>query len=444
MQDAETFRQLGRRALRFRWLVFGILALAYVSAFFHRISPAVVAVDLQDAFGISGGLLGLLASVYFYSYAVIQVPSGLLSDSWGPRRAVSIFLLVGGVGSILFGAAQSLNEAIFGRVMVGLGAGMVFTPTMKIVSEWFRPQEFSRMNALLLTMGGLGALSAATPMALLTTWLGWRAAFEAIGLATLFLALLVMALVRNRPADLGWPSLAEMDHLGTQPLPVEKSISLFQGARRVVMEKHFWPVALWSTCSIGTFFAFGGLWAGPYLTHVYGTTRAETGRILDMLSLGIIVGSFFMSYLSESVVRSRKKVLRLTSFLLLVELLFLSFRPQGLPTSALFFAMLAFSICSLAPAVISVTTTKELFPVQMTGTSVGMVNMFPFLGSALLQVILGWTLDAYPKTGLGAYPPEAYCRMFRILLIPAAISLACTFLMRETYLDPKRGVGSQE
>jgi len=441
MEDATTYRNLGRRAERFRWLVFGALAAAYVSAFFHRVAPAVVAVDLQNAFGISGGLLGVLASTYFYSYAVIQIPAGLLSDSWGPRKTVSIFLVIGGAGSILFGAAKALDEALIGRAMVGLGAGMIFAPTMKIVSEWFRPQEFSRMNALLLTTGALGALSAATPMAWLSTRLGWRAAFELIGAATLLLALAIAAVVRNRPGDLGWPSPAEIDRTGSSRPPVEQSIPLYEGARRVVAEKYFWPVALWSTCTIGMFFAFGGLWAGPYLTHVYGTTKAETGRILDMLSVGIIVGSLSISYLSESIVHSRKKVLRVTSFFLLLEILFLALFPQGLPTSALYPVMLAFAICSLAPAVLGVTSIKELFPPQIVGTSVGMVNMFPFLGSALLLMILGWALDAYPKTDLGAYPPEAYSRMFWILVIPAASALGCTFLMKETYTDPRGRVG---
>jgi len=441
MEDATTFLKLGRRTERFKWVVFGVLAAAYVSAFFHRVAPAVVAVDLQDAFGISGGLLGLLASTYFYSYAVIQIPAGLLSDSLGPRKTASIFLLIGGIGSILFGAAEGLDEALVGRTLVGLGAGMIFAPTMKIVSDWFRPQEFSRMNALLITTGALGALSAATPMAWLSTWLGWRAAFELIGVATLVLSLAIVVVVRNRPGDLGWPSPAELDCVGCPPPPVQESIPLYAGARRVVTEKYFWPVALWATCTIGTFFAFGGLWAGPYLTHVYGTTKAETGRILDMLSVGIIVGSLSISYISESVVRSRKKVLRVTSYLLLLEILFLAFFPHGLPISALYPVMLAFAICSLAPAVVSATSIKELFPAQIVGTSIGMANMFPFLGSALLQMILGWALDAYPKTDLGAYPPEAYCRMFRILLIPAVIALACTYLMRETYTDPKGRFG---
>ena len=118
-------------------LIFGIMALAYFQAFFHRVCPAVVALDVQRDFNISASVTGLLASAYFWGYAVIQFPAGLLSDSLGPRKTVTLFLIIGGIGSLLFGLSANVESAVVGRVLVGLGAGMVFTPTMKLVSEWF-------------------------------------------------------------------------------------------------------------------------------------------------------------------------------------------------------------------------------------------------------------------------------------------------------------------
>ena len=192
--------------LRYRWVIFAIMALTYVSAFFHRICPAVVALDIQAAFGVSGGLIGLMASAYFYSYALIQFPAGLLSDSLGPRKTVTLFLIIGAVGSFMFGAAPTVETAVVGRVLVGLGAGMAFTPTIKIFSRWFRVNEFTRMTGVLLLMGGVGALSAAAPLAWISGLVGWRASFQIIGCGTLLLAGLVWLLVRDQPEDKGWPS----------------------------------------------------------------------------------------------------------------------------------------------------------------------------------------------------------------------------------------------
>ena len=151
--------------------------------------------------------------------------------------------MVAALGSLIFGLAPSLDIAVAARVMVGLGVSMVFIPTMKILSQWFRIREFAFMTAILTTMGGLGALVAATPLALMTGWVGWRVSFEIIAAGTFLIAILVWLFVRNRPQDMGWPSVAEIDHIGPGASAPPIVISLWEGARSVITEKRFWPVA---------------------------------------------------------------------------------------------------------------------------------------------------------------------------------------------------------
>ncbi len=421
------------KVMRYRWIVFGVMALAYVFVYFHRTCTAVVAVDIQQEFAASAGLMGLLASAYFYPYALMQFPAGLLSDSLGPRKTVTVFLVIAGIGAILFGLAPAMEYAVAARVMVGIGVSMVFIPTMKINSQWFRVGEFSLMAAILNTMGGVGALTAAMPLAMMTGWLGWRNSFEAIGVFTIVVAALVWLLVRNSPRDMGWPSIADIDHTGPGTAAPPRQIPLWEGARSVVTEKYFWPVAVWFFFVVGVFFGFGAMWAGPYLMHAYGMSRAEAGSILNMIAVGLIVGSPFMSYLSDRVLESRKKVLMLSSALLCLVLLVLNIFPASLSRPALYVVFFLFCVSCSAIVVIAFTTTKELFPIEIAGTSVGTVNLFPFLGGAIMQIVLGGILDAYPRTAVGAHPLEAYSSLLLVLLISAIIGLVCTFFMKETF-----------
>jgi len=422
-----------RKMLSYRWVVFWIMALAYVFVYFHRLCPAVVAVDIQRAFGASGGLMGILASAYFYPYALMQFPAGLLSDSIGPRKAATFFLAIAGVGSLLFGLASGIGVAVAARVMVGVGVSMVFIPAMKIFSQWFRIREFAFVTAILSLMGGVGALTAATPLALVTGWLGWRASFELIGIGTLVMAVLVWILVRNRPQDKDWPSIAEIDHSGPGSVTTPIHMSLWEGARTVVTEKYFWPLAVWFFFVCGVFFGFGGLWAGPYLMQIYGLSRAEAGSVLNMLAVGLIVGAPLASTLSDKVFHSRKKVLALISALLVADVLLLNIFPSGLALCLLYPGFFIFSVCSSAIVVIGFTTAKELFPLEIAGTSVGTVNLFPFLGGAIFQPLLGWILDAYPGVGAGEYSLEGYRVMLLILLVGACIALISTSMMKETF-----------
>jgi len=422
-----------RKVLTYRWLIFWVMAVGYIFVYFHRLCPSVVAVEIQNAFNASGVLTGLLASAYFYPYAIMQFPAGLLSDSLGPRVTVTCFLTLAAVGSLVFGLAPNMDVAVAARVMVGLGVSMVFIPTMKILSQWFRVSEFAFMAAILNTMGGVGALTAASPLALMSGWVGWRVSFEIIAAGTLLMAVLVFAFVRNRPQDMGWPSIAEIDHSGPGSSAPPKVIPLWEGARRVVSDKYFWPVAIWFFFLVGVFFSFGGLWAGHYLVQMYGMSQVEKGNVLSMIAVGLIVGSPFVSILSDRFLRSRKKVLVLASAVLVGELLLLSACPSGFPIWLLYLWMFVFSISSAAIVVIGFTTTKELFPIEIAGTSVGTVNLFPFLGGAVFQPVLGWVLELYPRTGTGAYAPEAYRAMLLVLLGASLIALIATFFMKETF-----------
>ena len=69
-----------KMVLRYRWAVFGILALAYFFVYFHRVSTAIVSTDLEATFGVGAASIALLSSAYFYAYTIMQLPSGLLTD----------------------------------------------------------------------------------------------------------------------------------------------------------------------------------------------------------------------------------------------------------------------------------------------------------------------------------------------------------------------------
>jgi len=421
--------RLFSNSLSYRWLIFWILAFSYVLVYFHRLCPAVVAVDMMSDLYAGGALLGLLSSAYFYPYALMQLPAGLLSDSWGPRRSITLFFFFAFAGSLLLGLAPSVVWAVIGRILVGLGVSMLFVPTMKILTQWFRAREFATMTAILMAMGGLGSLAAATPLALLSNWIGWRSSFVVVGIFTLLMAILVWLFVRDRPSDLGWPSLTET--AGTDPT----AIGLAEGIKKVLACARFWPVAIWFFFTFAMFFSFGGLWGGPYLMHVYGLPKTEAGQILSMLAIGLIVGSPLVGFLSDRVFRGRKPVLLLGSSIVLALSALLAFYTADLSIPALYLICLGLGIFAGAIVVIGFTTTKELFPIQMTGTSTGVVNLFPFAAGAIFQPLLGYLLEQQGRVN-EAFTLAGYKHLFLTLFLCAlAALLACVFI-QETF--PKK------
>jgi sugar phosphate permease len=364
----------------------------------------------------------------------MQLPAGLLSDSWGPRNTISLFFGIAFAGSLILGLAPTAFWAILGRGLVGLGVAMLFVPTMKVLAEWFRVREFAMMTGILMAMGGLGSLTAATPLAILSAKIGWRVSFIVVAVFTLLLVMLVWIFVRDKPADMGWPSPRETAEFDSpretaefEPLP----IGLAEGVRKVLTNSAFWPVAGWSFFTFAVFFSFGGLWGGPYLMHIFGYGKGPAGQILSMLAVGMIVGSPLLSYVSNNIVKARKPILVLASIVMLFITAILVFYTDRISMVGLYLLCFGMGIFGGAVVVIGFTTTKELFPVQIAGTATGLINLFPFAGGAIFPPILGHLLERQGRFN-DAFTVTGYRQAFAVLFACAMIALVSSFFLKET------------
>jgi sugar phosphate permease len=420
----------------YRWVVFALLAAGYFLVYFHRLCPSVVALDLMRDLKAGAALMGWLGSAYFYPYALMQLPAGLLSDSWGPRRAITVFFLLAGAASVAFGMAPSAGWAIFDRMLVGIGISMLFVPTMKVLTRWFRVDEFARMTGILMAVGGAGALFATTPLALLSAALGWRGSFVVIGIITLILAVAIWFLVRNTPQEMGLEPQEEPSASTDPDAAKPPAIGLWQGVGMVLGAARFWPLAIWFFFTLGIFFSFGGLWGGPYLMHVYGLTKPQAGNILSMMAWAMIIGSPILSWLSDKVLHSRKKILVGTAVILVGLTALLAFWPQVLSVPLMYVWCFAMSVCASTVVVIAFTSSKELFPVEIAGTAVGLVNLFPFLGGAVMQPVLGMVLEAQGRTPQGTFSPETYSKAFLLYFFTSLVALVAALLSKETFKRP--------
>ena len=385
-----------------------------------------VAPDLVITFAISGTSLGILASGYFYSYAIMQIPVGLLSDSWGTRKTVALYSLVAALGSVLFALAPSFGVATFARVLVGLGVSATFVSSLKVLAEWFSGREYARISGLLMAMGGIGWLSAATPLAFLAEAFGWRSAFVIVGAITVVLGILTWFLVIDRPesedtaaVNIGYPSTKN------------RNLRLLSGLSEVFGKKYFWVIAIWLFFAQGTLFSFFGLWAGPYLMDTYALSKPSAGNILSMIAVGMVVGGPFLGHLSDRILESRKKMLvgasAVNVFVWCIMIVF--YHTFSLP--ALFGIFFLMGVTTSSIVVIVFTSVKELFPLEMAGTAIGTANLFGFFGGIVFQPLIGYVLDIAGKVQ-GAYPPYAYRWAFWVFLAMNTVSLMSIIFSTET------------
>jgi predicted MFS family arabinose efflux permease len=409
--------------MRRRLIMLVVVVAAYVLSFFQRFAPAGIAQDLAAAFQTSAASLGALAATYFYVYTVMQVPTGILVDTLGPRRILFLGGLVAGGGSLLFGMAESLDAALIGRTLVGLGVSVVFIAMLKIIAVWFEERRFATVVGLSMLVGNLGSVLAGAPLSWLAQATGWRGVFVGVGAVSLVLAALCWLLVRDRvEAGEGAPAHR-----------VDRTVVL-SGLLSVLKNRHTWPAVAVNFGVAGSFFAFAGLWATPYLTQVHGMTRAVASSHLSLYFAGFAIGCLFIGGLSDRLRRRKLVVLVAAHIYGLIWLVWLTGMTMPQTVSYVLFGLMGLSTASFT---LTWACAKEVNPPQLSGMSTSVTNIGGFLGGALLQPAVGWIMDlswnGTMRDGVRLYAPEDFKLGLLLLAGVAWFGAVSAWRTRETH-----------
>lgn len=437
MNIVEWEKQLRRLETR-RWVIWAPLALAFLIVYFHRVSAGVVSDDLMREFQIEQAAeLGLLSSIYFYTYAPLQIPSGIMADRFSPRRIIVISLMVTAAGALAFGLAPSLPWLFVARFVVGLGVSFIYISIIKILTEWFRTREFGTVSGLNSLIGNAGAVVAATPLALMVDGLGWRASFYVIGLVTLAAALGCWLVVRDKPSEVGLPSMTEIEQKEGASI-VETGIKqpgIWASIRMAAFNPATWPPVLASTGCYSVFMAFVGIWGVPYLMQIYGMTRVEAAGYLVAAAVGYMVGGPIVGYLSDRMLCRRWPFVLYTALMTCVWLA-LTFWNQGKPPVEALYPLCTLLGAGASGVSLMLACAREVNPPAITGVALGLANTGPFLGTALVQPLFGFMLDmgweGQSEQGVKIYPLAAYESAFILCAAILALSLLVAFFIRET------------
>jgi predicted MFS family arabinose efflux permease len=398
-----------------RWRVFTVIAAAFFLAFLSRYATAVIVPDLERSFAIGAPEIGLLGAAYFWAYALMQPPAGLLADSIGPRRAVTGFLLLAGAGTALFAVAGQFPLALAGRAVSGFGAGIVYVCGTKLFARWFGARDFGPVTGAFAAVGNAGGLTAAGPFAAAIAALGWRGSFVALALLIVASGIAVWLLVRD------WPP-------GRGPEPGQASV--LAGAGTVLRHPNTWLLGLYAFISLGVTASMQGLWAVPFLEDVYGMDRAAAANALTLWAVGLIIGTPLWGYLADRAAHSRRGVLLFSTALHTALWVLLVWQTAGLPRP-LVVALLFWGGLTGGAWVPAYAQLKDSLPPAVAGTAVGFLNFAFFAGAAAFQQVTGLMLGSG-----GHRSSDAYRTMFAFFLVTLAVGLLALWRSRDAYPEP--------
>ncbi|MCQ2078617.1 MAG: MFS transporter [archaeon] len=411
---------------RYRWYVFLTLLCSYFFVYFHRMTVGILGGDIVSEVG---GTVGILSSVYFWTYTAMQIPSGLLADHLGPRKASFIFMSLAALGSFLTAFGTEFWHIVLGKVFIAMGMAIVYIPLMKIISVWYRKSDFPQLNGLVIAVGNVGAIAASAPLEMLSDSIGgWRNVFIFLGILTMLLALLIVVFVRDHPHHKGLPGIDEIVSEETgEPvsdrtdarMPVLKGLRLvFSGGRR------FWNMALAYFLVYGSIMVFQGTWAKYYFNNAYDfaysvawfITLIGVGKILSTITIGVLNG--------RGILRSKRRAMLFGTFLYLCiwAVLWLE---AGQIDNYWFWMGICFLFGFFGGFMsLSFTQVKEWYPISIAGTAVSATNTFLFLGSSVCTTIAAAIMGS-------TYLLDDFRTLWMLMFVAAVLAFILVFFSLE-------------
>lgn len=361
--------------------MFIIFAFAYVLSYGFRAINAVIAQPLVQELGLSAGQLGFLASAYFLSFAIMQLPVGVMLDRYGPRRVEAVLIGFAALGALLFALADSYVLLWIGRALIGVGVSACLMAAVKAYSLYFRPHLQASLSSWMLVAGSMGALTVTTPVEAALPLLGWRGIF---GVAAVLCILAGLAL---------WFALPAL----FKPQKTQSLRDMALGYRDIYVHPHFWRVAPLAMFIQGGFMAFHGLWVGPWFTTVVGVSNAQAAQGMFWISAVLMASYLCLGFLTRQVSRAGGD----EDWLMLIgtglSLMVFAFQVVMGPQSGLWGWLLLAVV--IASGIMTYASCNKPFPKNLTGRSSTALNLLIFIGAFSIQWGIGVGIDIFVAAG---------------------------------------------
>jgi predicted MFS family arabinose efflux permease len=317
-------------------------------------------------------------------------------DRIGSRITMGFLALTAVAGALAFAIGQTPEHLVLSRILSGIGMSGNLMVMLSLLAVWFPVDRFALLSGMIVAIGTVGNLMAATPLALMSLWIGWRASFFVLAGINAVVVTAFIIVMRDHP--LGYTRERQ------------QSGSLTAGLGRLFRMYSYWAISLAGFVRYGYFAAIQSLWAGPFLVYGLGLGEITASYAIFAMGVGYMVGLPLGGSISDSLLRSRKKVV-LGSMIIFCLLVLIppwwNERTSWWPIVLTFFGL----GLTAAPGQILYAHMKELLPPSMLAQAMTAVNLFTILGAGVMTHLLGFVIGSKPVSLVG---PSAFTGLWYV------------------------------
>lgn len=365
------------------------LVLGYVLSQFYRAFLAVLTPVLETDLGATPADLAVASGLWFFIFALMQIPVGAALDRIGPRVTAAVLFAFGGAGgALVFGLAQTPVHINIAMVLIGIGCSPILMASYYIFAKVYPPAVFATLAGVVIGVGSIGNLASSAPMAWAVEAFGWRETLFGLAAITFAVSVTLLIFVKDPPNS---------DTTGLKGSVLD-----------VLKIKALWLIIPMMFVNYAPAAGLRGLWIGPYGTETFGADTALIGSMTLIMALSMIVGNFAYGPL-DRLLGTRKWVVFVGNALGAVGCLILAMLPN---TSDVWTATALLGLVGLSGASFPVIMAhaRPFIPAHLTGRGVTVLNLFGIGGAGVMQFVTGRLmthLQADP-----AFAPNAYQILF--------------------------------
>ena len=347
-------------------------------------------------------------------YALMQVPTGILVDRFGPRRMLLAATLTMGVAQVLFSLVTAYVPALLARGLLGCGDAMTYIAVLRLVAGWFPARRYAVMTSFTGLAGSLGNIVATVPLTGLLRTFGWETTFAVTGAISVAYGALLL-----RPATRA-PFRAAEERAANGPVAGRRVWTEVKSAWRLPSGRlGFW---VHFTCMAGPT-TFATLWGFPYLTQGLGYSTRTAASLMLLLVLGGVAANLAVGQIVGRRPGVRTPMAVLVCCLAILAWLVLILWPGGHPPfPAVVVVVVVFSISGPTSAV-AFMLARDYNPRHRISTATGMVNIGGFCGAVIGIFLVGQILDLVEPVR-AAHTAGAFRLAFVALVVLTGVGLS--------------------
>jgi MFS transporter, ACS family, glucarate transporter len=406
---------MSEKRTKYRWFIMALLFILYTVANADRANIGFALPYLRKEFAMSNTEAGGIISLFFFAYAVFQVPSGFLVKKFGNRTMFTIGMVLTSLCTGMLGMAGSVFSLKALRLGVGIAEAPVAIASSATINNWFPPKEKGTATGIFLAGSKFGPLIVPVLCAWIISVWGWRQIFIFFMIPGLLLAIIWFFLVANKPVDSKFVNKAENDYIvsggvgvaDNQEKTSKKEYKLWW-LDKIVRAKKVEPLTspaqvfkswdMWGV-ACGYFFAVGlssvfMSWLPTYLVTVKHFAIMKTAFVASAPFAGTVLGNFFGGWFSDNVLGKRRKPMMMVTAISTTIMMYSMINAPEDPILLGLLLFLAGILLALGYSMYMAygmgRTNKETYPVAFS-----VVNTGGQIGGACAPLIVGMILDKF-------------------------------------------------